>query len=433
MSQTSQSPFVTSLLEIGVGVGLVAVGGVTITTVGIAVVPVLGVGIGIGAVGDGIRRGYNWATTPNDGGRSSEDTTPLPNVPLTTRGQTTPTENVPKETTLEKTTSENISSGTSQVQQIEKVSAPEKSGPIPVTINWSKPSAPTYVPDGIKLTKTQLGATTDPPDVPLVYRATVAGKLKELKPGDLLDAGDYEITAALASTETHAAKPVSQRLTVNKARAGVTWDIGPSDRRVTLQERTWTFPADWRNATFSADPNLAHRYSKEAFQTFIITDDAKREFEASVVVTDLNYEGEKTLKFSLTLSSTAKAKKRPSNEPRDPNVIGYPATAGSLFQLYEEIGGKAPSGQFYTVCAPNKAGGHYTYKGKVYDMYHNSSGSHAKDNSRTAWTILVNGETRVVGVGYHTGEVTYRAIFPNATDKNAFDSGPAPDMEDADK
>jgi hypothetical protein len=100
--------------------------------------------------------------------------------------------------------------------------------------------------------------------------------------------------------------------------------------------------------------------------------------------------------------------------------IGYvmPGDLGELYTIYTDIGGKGEQNQLLTVCGNSKkAGGHYTYKGVKYEMYHDSHGLPSADNSRTAWKIMVEGQLQVVGVGYHNGKA-YRAIFPHVDTKD---------------
>ena len=89
----------------------------------------------------------------------------------------------------------------------------------------------------------------------------------------------------------------------------------------------------------------------------------------------------------------------------------------ALYDYYVGIDGQKEKGHLQTVCGQGgKAGGHYTYKGKKYKLEHNSHGEKnaGLGHSVTAWTILIDGNIQVVGVGYHNGKVNYNATFPRA-------------------
>ena len=104
-----------------------------------------------------------------------------------------------------------------------------------------------------------------------------------------------------------------------------------------------------------------------------------------------------------------------------------------IYTYYCNTGGIAPKGQVMTVCQKaEKYGGTYTYKGKKYDMYHDSHGPQEgnSDESRTAWKILINGKFQVVGIGHHIPGGAYMATFPYATDPSVQKYGPTPDITD---
>lgn len=107
-----------------------------------------------------------------------------------------------------------------------------------------------------------------------------------------------------------------------------------------------------------------------------------------------------------------------------------------IYQYFVTTGGNALKGHVTTVCtSQGKAGGHYTYKGKVYDMWHDSHGNQNanSDDSRTAWKILIDGKLQVVGIGHHTKNANrYRAMFPFSDDPSIKDDyKPSNEITDA--
>jgi hypothetical protein len=90
-----------------------------------------------------------------------------------------------------------------------------------------------------------------------------------------------------------------------------------------------------------------------------------------------------------------------------------------LYGYYTSIGGRGGRENLKGVCDnAKKAGGHYTCNGVKYRMWHDSHGptGASSANSVTAWKIRVDGENRIVGVGYHDPDNGYQCIFPFALD-----------------
>lgn len=107
----------------------------------------------------------------------------------------------------------------------------------------------------------------------------------------------------------------------------------------------------------------------------------------------------------------------------------------TIYGYYMQTGGLAPLGQVQTVCQKSdKYGGTYMYKGKSYDMYHDSHGPSEGNSSlsRTAWKILINGKLQVVGIGHHIkGAAKYEAIFPYSTKPSVQEYGASPNITDS--
>lgn len=113
-------------------------------------------------------------------------------------------------------------------------------------------------------------------------------------------------------------------------------------------------------------------------------------------------------------------KLKPKEEAAKKIGLTWEDDSETIMNYYAQIGGIAPSGQVGTVCTKtDKAGGHYTYKGTILDMFHSSHGNanSNSNDSRTAFTIVnpVTKVLEVVGIGVHNGPNTYDVIFFNST------------------
>lgn len=147
--------------------------------------------------------------------------------------------------------------------------------------------------------------------------------------------------------------------------------------------------------------------------------------------TDVLAEAEKAITSATSTTSTAL---KIGYNPFDTN------DSTTVYDYYQQTGGLALKGHVLTVCQQaDKAGGKYTYQGKVYDMFHDSHGPNPNTGgnsaeSRTAWKILIDGKLQVVGVGRHIkskGAPKYQAIFPYSTDPTVKEYGASPNITDS--